>query len=79
MNSWHANSFLYWHKKIEIDDESQLTISSTDNKLEDKIEQSQNSLLVLTLPKKNLWCTNCQNERHTMETCKYAEYFDQYF
>lgn len=39
---------------IEIDDDGQLTISSNDNKIKDKIEQQQNLMLLLTLQRNKL-------------------------
>lgn len=64
-------------QNIETDDKGQSTISSINNKLKDKIEKLQNSLMALTLQKNNLWCTNYQNEGHIKDNCKFVDYFNQ--
>lgn len=46
-------------KHIEQDDKGQLTISPSDNKIKDKLEELKNSLMQLSLQKNHLWCTNC--------------------
>jgi len=64
-------------QRIEKDDEGQVTISSNDNKLEDKLDDLQNSIMQLTLQKSHLWCTNCHREENMKDTCKFVDYFDQ--
>jgi len=64
-------------QRIEKDNEGQVTISSTDNKLEDKLDDLQNSIMQLTLQKSHLWCTNCHREENKKDTCNFVDCFDQ--
>lgn len=55
---------------IEQDNEGQSIMAPTDNKIEDKLEQLQNSLMQLSFQKNHLWCTNFHMEVHAKETHK---------
>ena len=58
-------------KAQQMESDVDVAIPSEKGRLEDKIEILSKTIRKLTMEKTNIWCSNCREEGHTKESCRY--------
>ena len=58
-------------KAQQMESDVDIAIPSEKGRLEDQIEMLSKKIRELTMAKTNVWCSNCQEEGHTKESCRH--------
>jgi hypothetical protein len=58
-------------KAQQMESDVDIAIPLEKDQLEDKIEMLSKTIRELTMAKTNVWCSNCREEGHTKESCRY--------
>lgn len=61
-------------KAQQMESDVDVSIPAEKGQLEEKIGMLHTTIRELSLQKTNIWCSNCWEEGHTKDTCKYQAF-----